>query len=780
MVHDGLSPAARSSSPARPTPWRGHILYLGGPDAALAAPVAATLRACFGDSHAIELLRDPGDVIAVIRTFQRTGRAYGAEVEVVVAEAPAEATPEAAILRAHWPAARWVRLDKGARDVSGEVPVTEIGAAIRAFRQQRLADIHIALARMELLRDLPPDRLARIADCVEVRRYEAGDTVVRAGEPGDGVYFIHSGDAKVLDDESLDGERVIARRGPGEHFGELSLITGEPRSNSVVTDLDSELFFLSKRHYDDLMIAEPVLGIRLTRVLGTRLARAHHRHHRTPRIVGCCRVLAARGDGVGAQLLAEAFATETHRAVVLLDLEAHDPSCATDRLEQVIARLPGSSLSREDCAGVAPGTWRLAARRPSTLQSLRRPQVLPGLLQLLTEAFDFVVVAVGIRTPSEVLVRVAKQSDILLLHVGRGASELREASELMALLRQECPLAESKLVLAAEPRPASEVESNPEIRLGRAVSHVLPAAPLGGATVRAHRRVARRLVGIGVGLSLGGGGARGAAHIGVLEVLEQEGIPVDLISGTSVGAIIGGGHAMERSTAEALELWRRETRVNPMRRYTLSKTAVFSARGLEAMLRRLFGDLSIEELPIPFWAMATDLRRGAAIPIDRGPLWLAVRASCSLPGAVTPVCIGDSYLVDGGVSNNVPADVLRSQGARFVIAVDISRERGFEVAGDGTERRSWVGRKLRRVPRLREFLEAPSMIHVMMRAMEVQALQTIRARAWSWNVRIRPEVGEFSSTDFSGTDALIARGREAAVASLPDIRAGVRALLDEV
>jgi predicted acylesterase/phospholipase RssA len=142
--------------------------------------------------------------------------------------------------------------------------------------------------------------------------------------------------------------------------------------------------------------------------------------------------------------------------------------------------------------------------------------------------------------------------------------------------------------------------------------------------------------------------------------------------------------------------------------------------------------------------------------------------------------MGDTDFVDGGVSNNVPADIVRARGARFVIAVDISRERGFEVATDSQPSRSRLSRGLRRVRRVREFLDAPSMVQVLMRAMEVQALQTVTARAWSWNVRIRPDVSDFASLDFGASDALIDRGREAAAASLPGIRAGLRSLLEHL
>ena len=766
---------------------RAHILYLSGPEP-LTPPAMEVLRAWFGHSHGVELLRQPEDVAAVVRTFQRAARSPHDEVEVIVVETPAALTAEAALLRSHWPAARWVspRLAMAPSapprqpvlTAEAEAFAAEVQAAIQEYRRQQWDELNAALAHMELLRGLPPDRLSWMAERVELRRYEAGETIVRVGDPGDGVYFIHSGEVNILDDGAVGSERVIARRGRGEHFGDLALITGEPRANTVVADLDSEIFFLSKEYHDELMVAVPALGAHLRRVLSARLARAHRRPRATPRIIAHYRAAPNDAEGRTTRALAEAITAETKRAVLLLELAAADPSLGVDSLERVIAQLQGSgALSRGDCVETGLGLWRLAARRAETLRYLQPPQIIPLLLGGLTEAFDFVLVGIGGHTPTDVVVRMVKQCDVLLLHVAPGADHGRQAADLVSLVHRECPSARSKITIATDAPAHSAAADHLRDVLGLRVDHRLPLDPGAALAARSYSLTVRRLLGIAVGLALGGGGARGAAHLGVLDVLAEAGIPIDMIGGTSAGAMVGGYAAMGRSLADAVECWRRETVVSPIHRYTLSKSALFSDRALEGILRRLYGDRCIEELPIPFFAVATDLKRALATPIDRGPLWLAVRASCSLPGAIAPVRLGDTYFVDGGVADNVPADLLRDRGARFVIAVDISRERMFN------ERRVLPapgGHGLRRIRWLREFLDSPSMLHVVARAMEVQSAQTVKARAWSWNVCIRPDVGDFGLFEVGTTDPLMALGREAAAKSLSDIKAGLRAMLDEL
>src|SRR5262245_34448699 len=660
-------------------PPRLHILCFGGPGRP-AAWVPGALRHRFAGSHLVEMLHDPGDVAGVIRTLERAGRRGGDEVEVIVSDAKDADAADAGLLRVTWPAACWVLVDEAeqmASDATAEELTARVARAIEEYRDRRGADLNAALARMELLHSLPPDRLAWIAERVELRRYEAGEVVMKAGEPGDGVYFIRSGEVKILDAEAAHGEHVIAGRGRGDHVGELALVTGQPRSHTVVTALDCELFFLRKAHYDQLMRAEPVRGVHLSRLLGARLAHAHHRHPETPRIIALSRALPEGAIPAAGVALAEAIAVETERAVALLELGAISADATSDALERAIGLLDSAgSLSRDDGLALGPGVWRFAGQRRETLRDVEQPGVLPGLLDLLIVAFDFVVVAVGPSTPGALMIRVAKQCDIFLLHVGRERDHLWQADDLLRFFHRDCPSVESKIAVMAEGRATGD---NGGVALDRPVNFRLPAASAGRLDGLAHRRIARRVLGIAVGLSLGGGGARAAAHLGVLEVLEREEIPIDVVTGASSGAIIGGGYAMGRGLVEGIERWRRETQVSPFRRYTLSKTAVFSDRHLEAILRRLFEDTQVEDLALPFFAVATDLKQAVAVAIDRGPLWLAVRASCAVPGAVAPVTIGDAYLVDGGVADNVPADIARVRGARFVIAVDIGRGRGFDV-----------------------------------------------------------------------------------------------------
>jgi NTE family protein len=173
-----------------------------------------------------------------------------------------------------------------------------------------------------------------------------------------------------------------------------------------------------------------------------------------------------------------------------------------------------------------------------------------------------------------------------------------------------------------------------------------------------------------VGLALGGGVVRGMAHLGVLMALERGGIPIDIVTGTSVGSLIGAFYSTGRPIDELIGLanglgWRH------MIRPVIIRDGFFSFAGLEKWLVRQMGDLHFSDLARPFAAVASDIDSWRPIILREGRVAPAVRASCSVPGLIQPVEIGGRRLADGGITDNVPVDAARLLGADYVIGVNI-------------------------------------------------------------------------------------------------------------
>lgn len=192
-----------------------------------------------------------------------------------------------------------------------------------------------------------------------------------------------------------------------------------------------------------------------------------------------------------------------------------------------------------------------------------------------------------------------------------------------------------------------------------------------------------------IGLALGGGAARGFAHIGVLQTLAAHGIVPDVIVGTSIGAVVGGCYAAKQM--DNLETWARGLKVRSIFSYldiSLSGSGLINGGPLASKLTEALGDTRIEDLPLRFAAIATEFNTGHEIWLTRGRLSDATRASYALPGIFPPVKIGGRWLVDGALVNPVPVSAARALGARLVIAVNLNADlfgRGTIIADHGSD-----------------------------------------------------------------------------------------------
>ena len=254
-----------------------------------------------------------------------------------------------------------------------------------------------------------------------------------------------------------------------------------------------------------------------------------------------------------------------------------------------------------------------------------------------------------------------------------------------------------------------------------------------------------------VGLALGGGGARGFAEIGVLRVLEQEKIPIAAVAGTSVGSLVG---ALYADTGRVLDAEFHAVAVTDEDLFDYRAFAVFSGGFVKGeRLRQFLGanlkSRSIEQMKVPYAAVAVDVAAGRTVVFRSGPIAPAVHASCAIPGVFVPVTIGGRTYVDGGVMNPVPADVVRSMGADVVIAVAIPAAMPSAVPTNP--------------------------VAVAYQSVMIMSAEIGRLRAREADVVVTPEVGGIAYDDFTQKKQLIAAGEEAARKALPAIRAALAA-----
>ncbi|MFC0189011.1 patatin-like phospholipase family protein [Fictibacillus aquaticus] len=246
-----------------------------------------------------------------------------------------------------------------------------------------------------------------------------------------------------------------------------------------------------------------------------------------------------------------------------------------------------------------------------------------------------------------------------------------------------------------------------------------------------------------IGLALGSGGARGFAHVGVISALREAGIPIDLISGSSMGALVGALVAIgqpDESMKKMANLFKRKYYMD----YTVPKMGFISGRKIKELIRLLTHNKNIEETLIPLTIVATDLIQGNKVVFREGPISDAVRASISIPGILVPEKIEGRLLVDGGVIDRVPVSVVREMGADIVLAVDISHFKAEPSVS--------------------------SIFDVIIQSIDIMQREMVRWHEISADVMIRPMVEQYSSTAFKDVNEIIAIGEEAGRKQIPYIQ----------
>lgn len=351
---------------------------------------------------------------------------------------------------------------------------------------------------------------------------------------------------------------------------------------------------------------------------------------------------------------------------------------------------------------------------------------------------------------------------------------LRQADRILLLARADRPLPLAPLDLPAFKARASGL---PQLLLLHpdGASAVLPEhfTTRGGLFANHYHlraghpgdvaRMARFIAGRAVGLVLAGGGARGFAHIGIIRALKEAGVPFDQLGGTSMGAIIAAGLAQEWPLEELRDRMRAVfVSDNPLSDYTLPLIALVRGKKVSQRLREHFGEICIEELQLPFFAVSSDLTSGRIHIHREGPLWRALRASVALPGILPPVTHHGHLLVDGGVMNNLPVDVMREQAmdAGPIIACDITGEINLKAQDGRYGERPWwwlMGQRMR---------GNPSIISILMRSGTVGSEAQRRIVREQCDYLIEPPMPDIGLRDWKKFDVAIQQGYDTARACI--------------
>ena len=543
----------------------------------------------------------------------------------------------------------------------------ELSEAVRSEASRRIHDTRLR----DVLRLLVPagdtEVVTALAEQGEWRRIDAGQPLFAAGEEARSAFIVVSGRLRRVSD--LDESRSTGYLAAGSVVGEEGLAGGHRRvtveavRDSVVLEIDGDTF-------GDLLVEHPralspvVLGLASGRVPPRR---------------------------------------QLDRTIALAVTAEANPRVVSSRLAQLLEAIgPTTHLwsARVDSRLDRPGLAQASAGEPGEIR-------LVDYLAHVEDDSCYLLLEPD-REDTSWTRRVLRQSDVLAIVANADASS-EERARVDDLVRHAGPRTLRMLVLVHPPeaeRPRATAET-----MGRFnVDHVLHVR---AGSVSDLGRVARTLAGRPVGLVLGGGGARGFASIGVFRAMHELGIPIDAVGATSIGAPLGAGIAQGAAPDEVLA--EAERLFHKILDYTLPLVSLLKGERASEAIRARFEGWSIEDLWLPFFCVSTNLTQGRIQIHRRGDVPTALRASVAIPGAFPPVPYGEDLLVDGGVTNNLPVDVMRRlHPTAEIVAVEAAPAKGPRAKTDyGLSVSGWQAMKSKvgRGPRY------PGVVAVIMRSM---------------------------------------------------------------
>jgi NTE family protein len=433
--------------------------------------------------------------------------------------------------------------------------------------------------------------------------------------------------------------------------------------------------------------------------------------------------------------------------------------------------------STPGCDGGGPTSLTIALH--AGLDAEAYGLLLSNVVSKLSETFSFIVLDLGSETPG--LTESARSySDAFVALLDKpgddpGVGDPRSMRVFRVLnlynrTTRPVPISSSEpFVLprsSALARPVSEA-----CEFIRANPRSAPGLPI--------HRLAHKLLGTSIGLALGGGAAFGLAHIGVLKVLDDAGVPIDLVAGCSQGSIVAVGYASGLPASELISIARE---LGVKRNFlSVSDPTFFTMPGIIAgqrflalMRPYLKGKENFEQLVLPCRTVATDIETGERVAIGSGKLETAYRASSSVPMVVTPIKVGEHVLVDGGVADPVPAEVTVDMGADLTVAVNVvpRMKRGVETVLSAWYRRINAFNPLNYVV---DTENMPNLFDIVMNAMQILQYELGNFKAISADVLINPDLSDFTWIEYYRADELIERGEEAARRALPAIEKAIEA-----
>lgn len=575
-------------------------------------------------------------------------------------------------------------------------------------------DISATLKLIPFLKNAPARALRAAGREAVWYSLKAGSALFEAGDMATHIHFLISGSLGAFKVQELENAEFLGHVRPGEPVGEMALFSGgqshtnEPHSNAVYALRDCEIISISRASFDRLIKAEPEILQSLIRLILLRLRQAGRRSPRAePKVFTLVAASPSINLAARAQQLKIALNQMGLRTALIDQTEGEDkPASYFDHTEKkndiviLITQLTGDAW------------YKLAVRQADRIWILGRADAVPSDPIMPLD-----------RSPA----RQFKLVDVVLIHHAR--------QRLVATPGQWLSAASGARLMHWTDQKSDDC-----------------------------KRLARIMSGRSVGLVLSGGGARAFAHIGTVRALRERKIPIDFVGGTSMGGVVAACVAMGWSDEEIDRRIRKSfVDTNPLGDYNLPVVGLVRGKRVNKRLKEHFGNAEIGDLDIPFFCVSTNLTDGNTFLHRSGYLRHALRASIALPGILPPIIHDGDVLVDGGVLNNFPVDIMKKFHRGFTIGSDVSRSRRGFPADEFISPPSfltWV--------RKHGFSRTPPIASLLMRSATIGVNPS--ASKDLTDLYIAPDIVDLELRDWESYDSAVHAGYEATIKALDATR----------
>jgi NTE family protein len=573
---------------------------------------------------------------------------------------------------------------------------------------------------LDLLKEIPlfyglsGEEYRLIRERADLREYKKGQAIYQEADPADAFYCLLLGRALIYTHGRQGEETPLEYLHRGKYFGIISLLTGEAHSVSVRAINDCLVLVIPKADFSVILNKIPRLAIDLSQTLSRRL-KDKGLHQKTifeSTVISIFSSYSQAGKTVYALNLALSLHREAHKSVIILDILPQDTTHSLPR-RLGIEDCPVLDLSRQELFQAR--TIRDFIRRSNfdidlvclfyEAQEESFLKKLLDIISLLVNDYHYIILDLP-SVMDQHIFSLLNQSDLIHLLTSPEPVDLERTRNLIKRLKTEFSFQESKIkVLVNEYKLAKLAHEEQLELLGYPVFATLPRIELSASDrlvldcpdceySKAVRRISRQLGDCLVGLALGVGVAYGLCHIGVLKVIEEENIPLDVICGSSIGALVAALWVTGRSADEILEIcqeFREPKYLWNIMDFTLPTLGFIKGKKLHAFIKKHLGDKTFYDVRLPLKVIASEVKKKEARILDKGPLVDAIMASCSMPGVFTPFKFSrpetltesgipleagkEEILFDGGVVSPLPTEPLFKMGVKKIIAVNVTPSR---------------------------------------------------------------------------------------------------------